>query len=121
MAAMVLNLNNIEQGADWAQEVTLDPVIDLTGYTGKCEIRAAASSNSPVVASPTVTLDVDPTLGVFTLSLTGEETGKIPVTYTTGYANITNFLFDVKMTETVGGAILRVLNGRVAVSPQVTR
>lgn len=121
MSAMVLNLNNIEQGADWSQVITLDPVVDLTGYTGTCQIRSTASADSPVVASPTVTLDADPTLGKFTLALAAVDTSRIPVTYTTAYSVLTPYQYDVKMTHGVSGAVLRVLNGRVSVSPQVTR
>lgn len=121
MAAMVLNLNTVEQGADWSQVITLDPVVDLTGYTGICQFRATASADSPVVASPTVTVDATPTSGKFTLSLAAVDTAKIPVTQTLAYTTRTTYQYDVKMTHGVSGAVIRVLNGNVTVSPQVSR
>lgn len=121
MAAMVLNLNTIEQGADWSQVVTLDPVVDLTGYTGTCQIRATASADSPVVASPSVTLDADPTLGKFTLALAAVDTSRIPVQYSSSYSTLSRYLYDVKFVHGVSGAVIRALNGTVSVSPQVTR
>jgi hypothetical protein len=119
MAAQVLNLSVIEQGASWEQAITLDPVVDLTDLTGACQIRSMADANSPVVASPEVTIDVDPETGKFTLSLTAEETANIPCKSTVSHSVTTKYLYDVIFTGVA--STHRVLNGTVSVSPRVTR
>lgn len=119
MAAQVLNLNNIEQGATWEQVITLSPVVNLTGFAGKCEIRASASIESRIVAAPTVTIDANPLLGKFTLSLTAAQTATIPCTTFTAYNTLTRYQYDVIITS--GTNVIRVLNGNVSVSPQITR
>jgi hypothetical protein len=118
MAAMVHDIA-IEQGATYLEEITLSPVVDLTGYTGECQIRATASIDSRVLAEPVVVVDIlNPETGKFTLSLTDVETLALPVSGST-YASTTRYTYDVLMTSTTD--VIRVLNGAVTVSPCVTR
>jgi hypothetical protein len=116
MSAEQLNLDNIEQGASWSQQITLDPVVDLTGFTGSCKIRQYTSRNYPVLAVPTVTLDT-PAAGVFTLSLTADRTSDIPCTGI-AFTDKLDLVYDVTFTD--GTDVIRVLQGSVSVIPGVT-
>lgn len=122
MAAQVLNLS-VEQGATFHLSVVLDPVVDLTGMTGTCEIRAQASPLYPVVVSPTITVDtVTPELGMFDIDMTAAQTAGIPCLTGVGivatYSTTVKYYFDIKFTD--GTAVVRGVNGYVTVSPGVT-
>lgn len=117
MAAMTQNLT-IEQGTTWSQTITLSPVVDLTGLAGRCQIRQYPSPLYPVIASPAIALAVDPTTGVFTMSLTAAETAAMPVAGTS-HTDKTTYYYDVEMYN--GSSVLRVLQGSIQVSPEVTR
>jgi len=117
MSTTTLNLL-INQNETFSQVVTLDPVINLTGYAGTCQIRQYPSPLSAVVASPTITLDADPTLGKFTIAMTAAITRELPVSGT-AHSDKTTYYYDVNMTS--AATVIRVLQGTVAVSPSVTR
>ena len=117
MSANTINLL-IDQGATFSQVVTLDPVIDLTGYAGTCQIRQYPSPLSAVVATPTITVDANPLLGKFTIALTAAQALAIPVSGT-AHSDKTTYYYDVNMTKTAD--VMRVLQGTVSVSPVVTR
>jgi len=114
----IVNPIAINQGADFSQEITLSPVVDLTGWVGTCHIRASASLSSPVLATGTVTLNVDPTLGIFTLSFTGDQTKLLPTPTANFYNQSVTYTYDVKFTKTT--ETFRAIQGMVTVSPQVT-
>lgn len=116
MSAQSLNLDSIEQGATWSQQITLDPVVDLTSYTGTCKIRQYTNQNYPILAEPTVTIDT-PASGIFTLSLTATQTKNLPCTGLSFTDRLTLY-YDVEMTQ--GATVLRVLQGSVQVTPGVT-
>lgn len=123
MAAIVLDLN-IEQGSTFLQNVVLSPVIDLTGFTGVCHIRAQASPNYPIVAKPVITVSATvPETGAFSIALSATDTAGIPCTSVgTGalmYNILTTYTYDVEMVK--GSEVIRVVNGKVLVSPEVTR
>lgn len=117
MATNVVTLT-INQGATFSQTITLDPVIDLTGGTGTCQIREKASQAKPIIASPTVTLSGTPTNGVFTLYLTAAQTLAFPVNGES-YSDTTTYYYDVNMV--ISGTTTRVAHGPCIVSPAVTR
>jgi len=117
MSTTTLNLL-VNQNETFAQVVTLDPVVNLTGYVGTCQIRQYPSPLSAVVASPTITLDVNPLLGKFTIAMTAAITLALPVSGT-AHTEKTTYYYDVNMTS--GTTVIRVLQGTVSVSPCVTR
>jgi hypothetical protein len=115
MSAQSLNLNSIEQGATWSQQITLDPVVDLTGYTGVCRIRQYTNQNYPILAEPTVTIDT-PASGILTLSLTATQSANLPCTGLSFTDRLTLY-YDVEVTS--GTTVLRILQGTVQVTPRV--
>ena len=96
--------NAIYKGSDWEITVNISDItdgvetpIDLTGYTGECNIRKTTLDTDPLVASPLVTID-DPTNGCLTLSLTASETETIPATGAT-YSEVERYQYEVKLTD----------------------
>lgn len=116
MSAEILNAT-IEQGTTWVLTITPITPIDLTGYTGKCQIRATADSDSPVIASPVVA-QVAGVIGVHTLTLTAAETLALPVSGAT-ISSTTKYLYDVFLTS--GGVTIKQDAGEITVVPAVTR
>ncbi len=116
MSAETLNFT-IEQGTSW--EVTITPTvpIDLSGYTGKCQLRTQADGNYPIIAEPTVTVAVG-VLGIHTLSLTAAQTALIPAFGTT-VSSTSLYLYDVFMTKTV--TTIKQEQGLITVIPSVTK
>jgi hypothetical protein len=100
----------------WNQGDGVTPV-NLTGYTGRCQIRNGAYNQGIVKNVPV--LIIDATAGRFALSLTATETRDIP---TTGYdySNAEQYAYDVEFTS-ADGTVYRVMNGIIKISPEVTR
>lgn len=123
MTAGVYNML-IEQGATFTQEflwqngtpgcppTNLTPV-DLTDYSAIMQIRATI--NSPVVLYEASTLIgnivLGGVLGTITLTITATETAAFD--WTRGVYNLN--------LESSGGIVTRLVQGAVAVSPEVTR
>ena len=111
----------IEQGASWTYNIVVNQTdnipVDLTGYTGKCQIRPQAGS-STLYAEVKVEF-LDQINGKITLSLTDEQTSAIP---STGQDNtdFNNYVYDLTITDSLGMTI-RLLNGNVLLSPGVTK
>lgn len=100
----------------WMQGGGVTPV-NLTGYTGRCQIRNGAYNQGVIKAVPVTILDA--VNGRFALNLTAAETSSIP---TTGddYKNLERYAYDVEFTA-LNGTVYRVLNGIAEISPEVTR
>lgn len=100
----------------WMQSDGETPV-NLTGYTGRCQIRNGAFNQGVIKNVPVTVLDA--VNGRFALNLTATETSSIP---TTGadYRNLERYPYDVEFTA-LNGTVYRVLNGIVEISPEVTR
>lgn len=116
--------NEILQGSDWYIEMTLvdrvagvDTPINLTGYTGTCQIREDATSET-TVAEPTITI-LDGAGGSFSISLSEIETAAIPTTGLT-HKEVTRYQYEVQLDDGAGG-IYRALQGYVEVSPTVIK
>lgn len=107
----------VEQGATFLHVETLDPLTDLTGYTGKCQVKTSAQSVN-VYASPTVNIDADPTLGLFSLEMGAAETLALPCTGTS-FANPTTFYYDVFFEKS--GNTFKAMQGEMRVTPAITR
>jgi uncharacterized protein (UPF0261 family) len=111
----------IEQGASYELPLALQhsdgTVYNLTGYTGRGQIRKYHRSTS-IVASFTVTIST-PTDGTLTLTLTATETATMPCG-----EEITDekskYVYDLEIVHTTG-TVKRILDGYVYVSPEVTR
>lgn len=120
-----LNLT-IDQGCDFSKEFTwysdyenLVPE-NLTGYTGKASIRATYESG--VLATFTFTINVDPTTGNFTISLTNAQTAAlVPGQTVTGCQTKSQIgVWDLIFTSQAG-TIRKLLNGKVYLNVGVTK
>lgn len=102
----------IEQGADFSETFTYYPdgttAQDWTGWTGAAQVRATYASADPVLE-----FDVDAnSSGVVTLTASATDTAAL----TPGRG-----VWDLEMTQTSDSSVLRLLSGRVLISPEVTR
>jgi hypothetical protein len=111
----------LEQGASFVLPLTLrhadNTAFDLTGYTGRGQIRKFHRSTS-VIASFTVVMDVVPTTGKLTVSLTAVETAGISCGEEVTDEK-SKYVYDLEIVS--GGNVKRILDGFVFVSPEVTR
>ena len=118
MAAAVINLY-IEQGTNWThilqfwQDSTKTIPTDFTECSGKCEIR---DNNGVLIASSVVSF---PGNGVIKLELSKTVTSAI-VLQGIGYDQLAEFMYDLEVTDALGST-KRKANGRVEISPEVTR
>jgi hypothetical protein len=114
----------IEQGATFPSlllELTDDAgdPLDLTGATAVAEIKTSHSA-STATASFTITFGDPRTDGELTLSMPAADTAEIPVARSKGaQATTTRYVYDLKLTQG-DGTVLRLLEGVVTVSPEVS-
>lgn len=110
--AITYNLN-VDQGADFSQIFTLkdnsNNIRNLTGYTGRAQLRRSYASNSNVTFA--VTLDV-PAEGNVKISLTNAQTANL---------KYGRYLYDVELVYTPTGNVERIREGIVTINPEVTR
>lgn len=124
MAAGICDLL-IQQGETFSRTITLTdnqtvPVpINLTGYTARASIRPTAD-NATVTADFVCTFDPDRTTGVIVISLTDTVTAGIATTGKGFFDKLAKYTWDMEIVS-AGGAVTRILNGIVNVSPEVTR
>lgn len=90
---------------------------DLTGYTGAAMIRKKYSSTS-AAATITVTFNVTRATGGVVLSLTNTQTSAITAGESTE-VSASQYVWDLEFT--VGGAVTRMLQGVVTISPEATK
>ena len=103
----------LEQGASFNTSITLDDVsgesFNLSTYSGSSQMRKSYYSSN-AAATFTVSTGANPSLGVITLSLDSANTANV-------YPG--RYLYDVYLTS--GEGRVRVLEGIVNVTPQVTK
>ena len=113
MAAIKKNLL-IEQGSTFVAPFSLKNgyglPYDFTGFTGRCQIRKHVT-DSLVIASPVVTIDNNPKLGKFVLTLTDIQTNLLPDC---------NAVYDIEMVSATG-LVFRPFEGTVKIKAGVTR
>lgn len=111
----------INQGEDfseafqWCVTENKTPV-NLTGYTGKCQIRSTPQSKG-ILATLVVTI-LDATNGIFELTLSATLAANIPTNGPT-VLDVSRYVYDVEFTSS-SGKVYRVLNGPAVISPEVT-
>lgn len=103
------NNQDCKQGATFQREITLrddnNAVIDLTGFTGRMQVRLTPSSTE-IAATVTVSIASN----TITMLLTAIETALI---------NPWNYYYDLELVN--GASVERLLEGRFEVTPEVTR
>jgi hypothetical protein len=114
MTAGIYNFT-IDQGSTWTlQLVYNDPngdPINLTGYTAKMQVRRKFDSATAVLTLSTSNggISITGATGTINLIATDEQTGAIEGGL---------YVYDLELEN--GGAITRLIQGQVTVSPQVT-
>ncbi len=111
MPAGTLNLT-IEQGATFTNNmtVTVDSNTDITNFTFSGDIKTNKLSDH-VLASFTFT-KTDAANGAFTISLTSTQTASLPAG---------THLYDISYVDSSDNSRLRLLEGNVTVSGEVTK
>lgn len=103
----------LEQGASFNTSITLDDVageaFNLVSYTASSQMRKSYYSSN-AAATFSVSTGNDPSLGVITISLDSANTANI-------YPG--RYVYDVYVTS--GASRVRVLEGIINVTPQVTK
>jgi hypothetical protein len=112
---------NIDQGAYWSQEILWedsngDPV-NLTGYTARMQIRKRVTDASAVIELTTTNgrITLGGAAGTILLTIAAADTAALPATPTDK-----RWFYDLELVP-AGGQVVRLLQGRVLVSPEVTR
>lgn len=106
----------VDQGADWyATFVYKDSggtAINLTGYTAALQIR-------DTYADSTTDLALTSTSGITITGATGTLAVRATATQTAAIA-AGNYVYDLEITSS-GAIVTRLVQGKITVSPQVTR
>ena len=122
MAAGVYNFE-VEQGASKSFSVTLKDslgvAIDLTGYSGRGQIKLKASDAVPL--AELVVEVTDPTNGLVTVSLPAAALSGKAAIKGSSYSSKVAAVYDVELYTADDEDVIRLLNGAVQISPEVTR
>jgi len=111
MAAGTYNFT-LEQGATFNRILTLQEnsaVMNLTGYSVASKFRSTHDSGTVA--------------GTFTCTISDASAGKITMTMTNSTTSAIEegiYVYDLEITSGVG-AVTRVLQGNITVTPEVTR
>jgi hypothetical protein len=107
----------IDQGADWFITVvyknSTGTAINLTGYTAALQIRDtyADSTTDLSLTSPSGGIVITGATGTISITATAAQTAAIAAG---------TYVYDLEITSS-GGIVTRLIQGRISVSPQVTR
>lgn len=101
----------IDQGTTFQTSINVtdenDEVVNLTGYSAAAQMRKHYTSSNATSFS----VSISPSLGIVTLSMTANTTNTlVPGRY----------MYDCELTDT-NGAVTRLVEGIVTVTPGVTR
>lgn len=111
MPAGTLNLS-IEQGTTYtnAMTVTVDSNTDISTFTFSSDIKTEKLSDH-TIASFTIT-KTDQANGAFSISLTSDQTANIPAG---------DYVWDLAYVDSTDSSRVRLLQGNVTISGEVTR
>jgi len=107
----------IDQGANWSvtfvYKNSAGTAINLTGYTAALQIRDtyADSTTDLSLSSPSNGITITGATGTIAVTATAAQTAAIAAG---------NYVYDLEITSG-GGIVTRLVQGKVSVSPQVTR
>jgi hypothetical protein len=102
----------IDQGANYSNILTVagsGGVINLANYTIKSQLRKSYGSSSYFNFNATI---YDAPTGRVRLQLSAEESSAIPPG---------KYLYDVELTNTVTGIKIRLVEGIVIITPEITK
>jgi hypothetical protein len=110
--AIYTNLT-IDQGSDFSTDITVEDAAgndaDLTGYTAVGQIRKSYSSTTKYDFVCTIPY---PTQGVVQIKLTNAVTDVMKAG---------RYVYDVEVLQGSSGAITRIVEGQLEITPGVTR
>ena len=108
--AIKANLD-IDQGSTFQTTINVtdenDAIVDLTGYTGVAQMRKHYTSSTAY----SFTVSISPSIGTVTLSMSANATANVVAG---------RYVYDCELTDT-NGAVTRLIEGIVTITPQVTR
>jgi hypothetical protein len=111
-----------KQGSTWAFKLKLKDndghAIDLTGYTGRGQIRKRYSS-SEIIKSFTVTIDTPEMDGEISCLLAASETEDIPCGKTYR-SSASKYVYDIEI-ESSANFVMRLIQGKLFVDPETTK
>jgi len=122
MAAGICNLY-IQQGETFSRTITITnsstPAVpfDLTGYSARASIRQFA--NSPATIADFTCTITNILGGVLKIALTAAQTTALPTPGKTAYNDPARFQWDLELYSST--EVIRLLNGAVDVSPEITK
>lgn len=105
----------VEQGASYELHVTVQGISNLTDYVARGQIRKSATNNE--IITP---LNCSVGASGITISLSAATTSKLE-TKGKCYSEITQYYYDIELENRSNGSVIRLLNGIVNVSPEVTK
>ena len=111
MSAGIYNFT-LNQGATFSRQMTVkenNSPLNLTGYTAAMQLRSTYDS-STVALSMTAAV-INATQGILSISATATATAALEEGI---------YVYDLEIS-TAAGAVTRLLQGQVTVSPEVTR
>jgi hypothetical protein len=105
---------SIDQGTTWNRELTLEQdsnPVDLSGFSARMQLRRTRSQTEYDLSLTTENggLTIEPLTGKITISLTAAQTALLSGSY----------FYDLETVS--GGTVIRWLEGKVNLSPEVTR
>lgn len=112
MPAALFNIT-VEQGATWSRDLRLSTSagpVDLTGYSGRGQVRRSKSKTSAKLADFTVTVVAPATGGIVRITLPASVTAAITVS---GF-------FDIELYTAGDAEVVRLVKGRVTLDKEVT-
>ena len=123
MPAGVYNIPLIEQGSSYVLECIYrdsegNP-INLTNYIGRGKIKVNPLATSSV-AEFDVTIATPPSEGKVFVELSPEKTASIPTKGTT-CSELSQYVYDIEIENTITNEVIRILNWSLKVSPEVTK
>jgi hypothetical protein len=110
----VANASNlfVDQGSDYSNIITVTGatnVLDLTNYTVKSQLRKSYSSSIYFNFNATI---YDALTGRVRLQISAATSSNIPAG---------RYLYDVELTNTISGAKVRIVEGIVTITPEITK
>ncbi len=123
MTAAITSLT-IEQGATFLRTITIQDAtptaIDITGWSFAAKMGKKTSTSSADKKSFTCTI-TDAANGVMTISMTSAQTAAIDAgTAESSPRPTKTYVWDLEATKP-DGTVIRILEGTVLVSPEVTK
>ena len=105
----------IEQGATFTSDVTIrgtdGGVFDLSGYSASAKMALGYASTRTRTTINT-SINSDPTTGIITLSLSPTETSNLEAP--------ARYVYDVELLKASDNSVIRVIQGIITVSPNLT-